>query len=86
MVQGTNEDVSFHIVNHQLETVDNFTYLGSTITGKAVSTMSKLSKRVLDNRLLTLNTKPQVKTRHVSSAPSSMEVNFGQHTCDKNVV
>jgi len=70
MVQGTNEDVSFHIGNRQLETVDYFTYLGSTVTnnlsldkeidmriGKAVSTMSKMSKRVWDNRLLTLHTK-----------------------------
>ncbi|KAM9364755.1 uncharacterized protein KZ484_010926 [Pholidichthys leucotaenia] len=56
--------------DHTLEVVENFTYLGSTISsnlsldaelntriGKAATTMARLAKRVWDNNLLTLNTK-----------------------------
>ena len=56
-----------------LEVVDNFTYLGSTISsrlnldtelnsriGKASTAMARLSKRVWENNMLTINTKTKV--------------------------
>jgi len=58
------------INNHELEAVSQFTYLGSTITdnlsldteinkriGKASTTLARLSQRVWNNSMLTLNTK-----------------------------
>jgi hypothetical protein len=59
--------------NHTLEVVDKFTYLGSTISnnlsrdseinmriGIAATAMARLAKRVLDNSMLTINTKMKV--------------------------
>lgn len=59
--------------NSTLKVVDEFTYLGSTISnslsldselnrriGKAASAMARLSARVWENRMLTTNTKMQV--------------------------
>ena len=73
MAQDANEVPSFKINDHMLEIVDEFTYLGSTICanlsldkeidrriGKAASTMSKLSKRVWENKCLTTNTKIRI--------------------------
>ena len=73
MAQDANEFPSFNINDHMLEIVDEFTYLGSTICanlsldkeidrriGKAASTMSKLSKRVWENKCLTANTKIRI--------------------------
>jgi len=70
MCQGTAIPSSIHIQDHQLEVVNQFTYLGSTATnnlsldveldrriGKAASTLSKLSKKVWENNQLTSNTK-----------------------------
>ena len=62
-----------HIDNYNLEVVSAFTYLGLTMSsnlslepelsrriGKASSVMSRLSKRVWENKKLTLNTKMKV--------------------------
>ena len=61
------------INNYELEVVSDFTYLGSTITdnfsldvelnrriGKASTTLSRLSQRVWNNKMLTINTKVSV--------------------------
>jgi hypothetical protein len=70
MCQGTTIPATISIKDHQLETVNQFTYLGSTATnnlsldteinrriGKAASTLSQLSKKVWENRQLTTSTK-----------------------------
>lgn len=70
MCQGTTIPATISINDHQLEIVNQFTYLGSTATnnlsldteidkriGKAASTLSQLSKKVWENRQLTTNTK-----------------------------
>ena len=71
------QDISYtpciKIDDHTLEVVDEFVYLGSTIStnmnldteinkriGKAAATLSKLTKRVWYNNLLTQNTKVRV--------------------------
>ena len=73
MSQDVDTPPGIHISNHQLEVVHDFVYLGSTISdslsvnpeinrriGKAVSTMSRLTKRVWTNNKLTEHTKVQV--------------------------
>ena len=71
--QDTSRAPTIKIGDYTLEVVDDFTYLGSTISmnlsldseinrciGKATATMAKLTKRVWENRLLTENTKMHV--------------------------
>ena len=71
--QGTDYPPKISICSTQLEVVDTFTYLGSTISsslsldreistriGKSAAVMSKLNKRVWTNNLLTENTKLHV--------------------------
>ena len=61
------------IADYTLEVVDNFTYLGSTISsnlsldaelntwiGKTAAAMARLAKRVWDNSMLTTHTKMRV--------------------------
>lgn len=73
MSQGTGSHPSIHIRDYNLNLVSQFQYLGSTIASnlslepeisariaKAAETMSKLQKRVWDNKNLTNNTKMQV--------------------------
>lgn len=73
MAMNIGSAPTIKIGNHTLNVVSNFTYLGSTMSanvsldteldrriGKAVATMSRLSKRVWKNQLLTLNTKLRV--------------------------
>ena len=74
-VLGQNVNSLPHITigEHTLDVVDNFTYLGSTISsclsldtelntriGKAAAAMSRLAKRVWTNPMLTINTKMRV--------------------------
>ena len=72
-VQDVSQAPSIQIDDHTLEVVDEFIYLGSTISmnqsldteinrriGRAVATMAKLTKRVWENGLLTQNTKMRV--------------------------
>ena len=64
---------SISIGDHTLEVVEDFTYLGSTISsnlsldtelntriGKAATAMARLTKRVWSNTMLTTNTKMRV--------------------------
>ena len=73
MAQDTPIAPIIHIDNYNLEVVSEFTYLGSTMSsnlslepersrriGKASSVMSRLSKRVWENKKLTHNTKMKV--------------------------
>lgn len=73
MGQDVSTAPKITIGEHTLEVVDKFTYLGSTISsnlsldaglnlriGKSASTMARLTKRVWDNPMLTLNTKMKV--------------------------
>ncbi|KAI8519654.1 hypothetical protein Bbelb_029110 [Branchiostoma belcheri] len=73
MVQDVPNPPAIHINGSLLAVTDRFTYLGSTVTnnmsldveintriGKAASVMSKLNKRVWENRNLTMNTKLKV--------------------------
>ena len=73
MAQDTPIAPIIHIDNYNLEVVSEFTYLGLTMSidlslepevsrriGKASSVMSHLSKRVWENKKLTLNTKMKV--------------------------
>ena len=73
MCQNTTNPPIITIGEKVLETADQFTYLGSTISsnlsldreldkriGKASGTMSRLNKRVWSNKLLTTNTKVRV--------------------------
>lgn len=73
MAQDVDSPPNIKISNHQLEVVDSFVYLGSTISnslsldeelnkriGKAATTMSRLAKRVWNNKKLTEHTKTQV--------------------------
>lgn len=73
MGQDVSSAPSISIGDHTLEVVDNFTYLGSTISsnlsldnelntriGKATAVMARLAKRVWDNIMLTINTKMRV--------------------------
>ena len=73
MTQDASEVPSINIGNYTLEVVEEFTYLGSTISanlsldreidrriGHAAATMAKLSKRVWQNRMITENTKVRV--------------------------
>ena len=66
--------------NERLENVDEFTYLGSTVThnlslerelgiriGKAATTMNRLNKRVWQNNKLTIKTKMKVYSACVTS-------------------
>ena len=70
LAQGTDTSPDITIDSIQLEVVETFTYLGSTIAsslsldaeisrriGKAAAVMSKLNKRVWSNSQLTVNTK-----------------------------
>jgi hypothetical protein len=70
MVQNANEKPTISIDGEELETVEHFTYLGSTVNnklsldqeiniriGKAATTMSRLSKRIWENGKLTNKTK-----------------------------
>ena len=70
MGQGTTSPPSIQIKDHKLEVVHQFTYLGSTTTdnfsldaelskriGKAPFTLSRLTKRVWENKQLTIFTK-----------------------------
>ncbi|XP_063605235.1 uncharacterized protein LOC134780428 [Penaeus indicus] len=71
--QDASHAPSISIGDFTLEVVEDFTYLGSTIStslsldteinrwiGKAAATMAKLSKRVWDNKMLTENTKMRI--------------------------
>ena len=73
MSQDVSSTPQITIGDHTLEVVDNFTYLGSTISsnisldaelnvriGKAATAMARLTKRVWDNTMLTKNTKTKV--------------------------
>ncbi|XP_067896428.1 uncharacterized protein [Heterodontus francisci] len=73
MGQDVRNAPSINIGDHALEVVQEFTYLGSTITsnlsfdaeinkrmGKASAAMSRLAKRVWENGALTRNTKVRV--------------------------
>ncbi|XP_067902230.1 transmembrane protein 138 isoform X1 [Heterodontus francisci] len=73
MGQDVRNAPSIKIGNHTLDVVQEFTYLGSTITsnlyldaeinkrvGKASAAMSRLAKRVWENGALTWNTKVRV--------------------------
>ena len=73
MAQDVSTIPTITIGDHILEVVDKFTYLGSTISnnlsldaelnvriGKAATAMARLTKRVWDNPMLTLNTKMKV--------------------------
>ena len=73
MGQDVSEVPHITIEDHALGVTDTFTYLGSKISsnlsldaelnariGKAASTMAKLSKRVWENKKLTINTKVKV--------------------------
>ncbi|KAI8493291.1 hypothetical protein Bbelb_292950 [Branchiostoma belcheri] len=80
MVQDAPNSPAIHINGSLLAVTDRFTYLGSTVTnnmsldveistriGKAASVMSKLNKRVWENRNLTMNTKLKVYQTSVLS-------------------
>ena len=73
MGQDVNEEPYITIEDHMLEVTDTFTYLGSKISsnlsldaelnariGKAATTMSRLTKRVWENKKLTIKTKVKV--------------------------
>lgn len=73
MAQDVSTIPTITIGDHILEVVDKFTYLGSTMSnnlsldaelnvriGKAATAMARLTKRVWDNPMLTLNTKMKV--------------------------
>ena len=73
MVQDAEIPPSIYIDGSNLSVVDNFKYLGSTIssnlsldveinarTGKAATVMAKLNKRVWQNINLTMNTRLKV--------------------------
>jgi len=70
MGQDVSSIPSISIDDHTLEVVDEFTYLGSTISsnlsldaelnkriGKSATALARLGKRVWDNSMLTINTK-----------------------------
>ncbi len=73
MGQDTSSTPCISIDEHTLDVVENFTYLGSTIStnlsleaeldtriGKAAAAISRLTKRVWENPMLTINTKMRV--------------------------
>ena len=73
MLQDVSNAPSIKIGDHTLNIVEKFTYLGSTIAsnlsldpeltsriGKATTSMARLTKRVWENNMLTINTKMQV--------------------------
>ena len=73
MLQDVSDAPSISIGEHTLNIVEKFTYLGSVITsnlsleselntriGKAATSMARLTKRVWENNMLTINTKMQV--------------------------
>ena len=73
MGQDVSSTPCITIGDHTLEVVENFTYLGSTISsnlsldaelntriGKAASAVARLTKRVWSNAMLTTNTKMRV--------------------------
>ena len=73
MAQGTDNQPKICVDNYELEAVNNFTYLGSTISsnisldaeidkriGKAATTLARLSSRVWENPKLTIKTKVAV--------------------------
>ena len=73
MGQDLSSIPSISIGDYILEVVEDFTYLGSTISsnlsldaklntwiGKAVTAMAHLAKRVWENSMLTINTKMKV--------------------------
>ena len=77
MAQDAEIPPLFHIDGSNLSVVDNFKYLGSTISsnlsldveinariGKAATVMAKLNKRVWQNIHLTMNTRLKF-IRHV---------------------
>jgi hypothetical protein len=68
IVQGDTERPALFIDNEELKVVDQFTYLGSSVNnklsldqeiniriGKAATTMNRLTRRVWDNKKLTIN-------------------------------
>ena len=78
--QDTNELPAITIDDHELDVVEHFTYLGSTITdnlslnteidkriGKAVTTLARLTSRVWTNPKLTVKTKMVVYNACVSA-------------------
>ena len=84
------------IDDHTLEVVDEFVYLGSTISTnmnldteinkrieKTAATLSKLTKRVWNNTY-SRRTPRCVCTRHASSACFSTAARLGPHTCARN--
>ena len=73
MGQDISSAQSISIGDHTLEVVDKFTYLGSTISsnlsldaelntriGRAATELTRLTKQVWDNSMLTTNTKIRV--------------------------
>ena len=94
------QDISYtpciKIDDHTLEVVDEFVYLGSTISTnmnldteinkrieKTAATLSKLTKRVWNNTY-SRRTPRCVCTRHASSACFSTAARLGPHTCARN--
>ena len=70
MAQGTDNQPKISVDNYELEAVNQFTYLGSTISsnisldaeidkriGKAATTLARLTSRVWENPKLTIKTK-----------------------------
>lgn len=77
---GCNSNSSFNISNHMLEVVEDFVYLGSTIsahlsldkdigrhTVKVAALMANLSQRVWENKIVTTNTSIRVYQARVLS-------------------
>lgn len=73
MGQDVSTTPAITIGDHSQEVVDKFTHLGSTISsnlsldaelnvriGKAATAMARLTKKVWENTMLTLNTKMKV--------------------------
>ena len=93
MAQDTPIAPIIHIDNYDLEVVSEFTYLGSTISsnlslkpelsrriGKASAVTSRLSKRVWENKKLTLNTKMKVYQACVLSTLLYGSENWSTHS------
>ena len=93
--QDASQAPSINIDEHTLNVVDEFTYLGSTISinlsldteinkhiGKASATIAKLTERVWKNILLTQNTKVHV---YLTCILSFMAARPGPPTCARTI-
>ena len=96
MAQDASVTPCISINDHMLEVVEVFTYLGSKISnnlsldadlntriGKASTAMARLSKRVWENTMLTINTKMRVYQACVLSI-LSMEARHGHYMHIRN--